>query len=398
MTNLKGIGYTDETVKGNAAALTTHKNSNDHDSRYYTEAEMDSIINTLKGAGWTTENLANLQAQIDNLNDMYSTDSERVAAINAVIADYEAADTNLTTMIENKANQTALDDLAGTGRTTETVKGNFDNLETHKASADHDSRYYTEAEIDGFLGDKADQAFLVNNYLQKTVLATPTTDGFMAAEDKSKIDALSENATFDYTSMNQALIDHKTSADHDGRYYTETEIDNKLSPYDSHIVNSGIHPDVTNILLKDNTTAFTPTADYHPSTKLYTDGKLANIIEDTTPELGGELNAGENSIGFTERANSSSAGVANIDWTMSNKQTITLTEATTLTFANPTKPCNVSLKIVQDATGGWGLTLPTIKWPEASPPAFTTTAGAVDILSLYFDGTKYYGMAGLNFI
>ena len=37
--------------------------------------------------------------------------------------------------------------LAGVGRTTQTIKGNFDNLVTHKTSSDHDSRYYTETEL-----------------------------------------------------------------------------------------------------------------------------------------------------------------------------------------------------------------------------------------------------------
>lgn len=55
-------------------------------------------------------------------------------------------------------------------------------LDTHKSSSDHDSRYYTEAEIDA---------------------------------QQSAQDA--------------ALNTHKTSADHDGRYYTETESDARYS-------------------------------------------------------------------------------------------------------------------------------------------------------------------------
>jgi len=63
--------------------IDTHKTSDDHDSRYYTESEVDAIAS----------------------------------------------------------------DLAGAGRTTQTIKGNYDNLETHKGSSDHDSRYFTKTEI-----------------------------------------------------------------------------------------------------------------------------------------------------------------------------------------------------------------------------------------------------------
>lgn len=53
--------------------------------------------------------------------------------------------TGLDTRATTNAN--AISNLAGSGRTTETVKGNADNLTTHKTSSDHDGRYYTEAEL-----------------------------------------------------------------------------------------------------------------------------------------------------------------------------------------------------------------------------------------------------------
>jgi len=118
-------------------------------------------------------------------------------------------------------------------------------------------------------------------------------------------------------------------------------------------------------------------------------GGLRNVVEDTTPELGGELNAGLHSIGFTEKNNTSSAGAVTIDWKTSNKQKITLTENTTFSFTNPSQPCNLVLRIIQDATGGWTVTLPTIKTAGGTGLTFSTTAGAEDILMLYFDGANY---------
>jgi hypothetical protein len=117
--------------------------------------------------------------------------------------------------------------------------------------------------------------------------------------------------------------------------------------------------------------------------------KIGSVSEDTTPELGGELDAGEHTIGFTERSNTSSAGAVTIDWTKSNHQSITLTENTTFTFTNPTNPCNLTLRIKQDAVGGWTVTMPTLKTPSGIGVSFSTAANAEDLMMLYFDGVNY---------
>ena len=81
-----------------------------------------------------------------------------------------------------------------------------------------------------------------------------------------------------------------------------------------------------------------------------------------------------------------------IDWNNGNKQSITLTTDTTLTFTNPSGPCNLILKVIQDSTGGWDLTFPAeVKWEGGTAPDLTGDAGnVVRIVSLYFDGTNYY--------
>ena len=103
-----------------------------------------------------------------------------------------------------------------------------------------------------------------------------------------------------------------------------------------------------------------------------------------------EVDAGENTIGFTERVNTSSSGSATIDWTKSNHQAITLTENTTLTFIAPSKPCNLTLRIKQDTTGGWTATIPIGKWPGGTVSSFSTNSNAEDILTIYYNGSEYY--------
>ena len=79
-----------------------------------------------------------------NNHEIVTKINNLVTAINT----NEASIANLTTI---KADKTYVDDkfneLAGAGRTTETVKSNADNLISHKTSGDHDARYYTKTEL-----------------------------------------------------------------------------------------------------------------------------------------------------------------------------------------------------------------------------------------------------------
>ena len=75
---------------------------------------------------------------------------------------------------------------------------------------------------------------------------------------------------------------------------------------------------------------------------------------------------------------------------------LTLTENLTsgLFFTNnPPGPCTITLRIIQDGTGGRTISnWPTAcKWPGGTAPLLSTGANDIDILSFYFDGTNYYG-------
>ena len=72
---------------------------------------------------------------------------------------------------------------------------------------------------------------------------------------------------------------------HDGFYYTEYEIDQKVA---------NINSEFDNYLSKDNTTEFIPTDDYNPATKKYVDGEITKV-----------------NIAIDTKIDKSSAGVAN---------------------------------------------------------------------------------------
>ena len=77
------------------------------------------------------------------------------------------------------------------------VSTNTTNIANHKTSNDHDYRYYTRTQLDS--------GQLDNRY-------------YTESEVDSKV-----------SNINTAMANHKISSDHDGRYYTEIEIDSKVS-------------------------------------------------------------------------------------------------------------------------------------------------------------------------
>ena len=126
--------------------------------------------------------------------------------------------------------------------------------------------------------------------------------------------------------------------------------------------------------------------------------KLANISEDTTPELGGELDCGAHSIGFTQQSTTGD-GTTTIDWKLGNKFKHTFgAQNETFTFTAPSNPCNILLMLIQDGGGSRTVTWPgTVKWPSATAPTLSTGSGDIDIVSFYYDGTNYYGNSSLDF-
>lgn len=134
-------------------------------------------------------------------------------------------------------------------------------------------------------------------------------------------------------------------------------------------------------------------------------GGISNVVEDTTPELGGDLDALNNDvvnakvISFNaELDNGNSGASATINWTSAQKQRVTLTDSPVLSFTAPPGASNLLLKVIQDGTGNRSITWPgAVLWPGGNPPNLTNQAGSVDIVSFYFDGTNYYAVGSLDF-
>jgi hypothetical protein len=81
-------------------------------------------------------------------------------------------------------------------------------------------------------------------------------------------------------------------------------------------------------------------------------------------------------------------------------QTATLTASTACTFTMPTATAGKSfvLMLKQAASTGNGTaTFTGVKWSGGTAPTITATAGKMDILSFFADGTNWYGSATQNF-
>ncbi len=93
-----------------------------------------------------------------------------------------------------------------------------------------------------------------------------------------------------------------------------------------------------------------------------------------------------------------SGATTTVDFSLGDIVTLTLGASTTLTLSNPITGLFYFIKAVQDATGSRTITWPaTVKWSGGTAPTLTTTASKTDIITLWWDGTNYFGTSTLNF-
>lgn len=85
------------------------------------------------------------------------------------------------------------------------------------------------------------------------------------------------------------------------------------------------------------------------------------------------------------------------DWTQSPFGNVTLTgNVSSSSFVNPTTGLGrVQLIVIQDGTGGRTLVWPaSVSWLGGVAPVLSTSAGAKDYFSFYWNGTSYVGQSG----
>ena len=136
-------------------------------------------------------------------------------------------------------------------------------------------------------------------------------------------------------------------------------------------------------------------------------GALTEIVQDTTPQLGGNLDAQSNNITNVDniiaesfvnvvQELSSSAGAVGFAARNGNYATLTLTENTTMTLDGLSGE-EIILEVIQDTTTRT-LTFSGVEWPSGSAPTITAASGAKDVFKFIFLNETIYGQViGQNF-
>lgn len=94
------------------------------------------------------------------------------------------------------------------------------------------------------------------------------------------------------------------------------------------------------------------------------------------------------------------SSASTLSLTSGTVQTATLTASTACTFTMPTATAGKSFVLLLKqaaSTGNGTATFTGVKWSGGTAPTITATAGKMDILSFFADGTNWYGSATQNF-
>lgn len=137
-------------------------------------------------------------------------------------------------------------------------------------------------------------------------------------------------------------------------------------------------------------------------------GGISNVVEDTTPQLGGALDGQDNQVSkvnlkdygeVTNAIGSVGGGTQDIDLTAGNSVSATVdTSTTTFTFSNPTasdEGCGFTLVLTNGGSQ-------TVNWPSsvdwAGGTAPTLTTSGVDILTFWTidGGTTWHGAVAIT--
>lgn len=123
---------------------------------------------------------------------------------------------------------------------------------------------------------------------------------------------------------------------------------------------------------------------------------LQEVVDDTTPQLGGDLDCQNKDLHSIATAslngvydNGTKSTGWTLDWNNGQHQEVTLGGDTTVSFTAPPGPGIFRIDIHQDGTGGRTLTLPTGKWAGGSAKTMDSTASAMNKLLVEYDGSGY---------
>ena len=132
---------------------------------------------------------------------------------------------------------------------------------------------------------------------------------------------------------------------------------------------------------------------------------IQNVVEDTTPQLGGTLDGQANTVQDVKLENyketvytgGTTTGTITPDVANGNVQVITLSgNITWNAFGSAEAGQSMTMVIKQPSSGG-PYTLTSSMIFSGGTKTLSTTASAVDVMTVFYDGTTYYASLGTNF-
>ena len=302
-----------------------------HDDRYYTETEIDNKLKNISGSIPTTMTWENITGKPST----YPPSSHNHDTVYSKLGHtHTTADiTDLKGILDNKANtyhthvisdinslQTILNGKAAAIHTHSisditnlqaSLNSKSDSNHNHdtvysKLAHIHDDRYYTETEIDNLLkGLSGDiNAITWNTLVGKPDTFPPSNHTHTTASITGLKTALASKSNIDH---NHDTVYSKLGHNHDDRYYTETEMDGKIKAINDSI--SYINWQT----LTGKPSTFPPSSHNHDD-RYYTESEM-------DAKLNGKSNTGHNHDDryYTEsemdnKLKSISDNVTNINW------------------------------------------------------------------------------------
>lgn len=126
------------------------------------------------------------------------------------------------------------------------------------------------------------------------------------------------------------------------------------------------------------------------------EGTVGHIWKSSTVEGDGNWEH-KSTLVDAEYSIGNSGTTKTIDFQNSINQAIILTDNCTITLANPINGQTYLIRVVQGGIGSYTVNWGSILWLGGVPPVLSTAVGAIDIITLYYNGISYYGNYGVGY-
>lgn len=205
----------------------------------------------------------------------------------------------------------------------------------------------------------------------------------------AKADQSSLNTTNTNVSNNTSAIAAK--ADQSALDTTNTNVSSNTSAIATKANQSDLNTTNTNVTSNASNIASNTTAIGTKAAQTSLDATNTSVTANATAIAGKQA---AHTLGTV----ASSGASQTLDFAVNDSFKVTLTDNCTFTLSTPLAGNSYVIVLIQDGTGSRTVTWPaTVKFQGGTAPTLTTDANAVDVITLFWDGTQYLANVGKDF-